>query len=230
MPVGSVLAPIATSFGSSSSRCAKRTTADGPVEVVPGEPHRLAEPRRRLLVRRHDAEDRRVRRQQARLDDDAAVAPGRGSTGPRESTGSGVRAGLRASISTTDTTYGARRPVVRLDRRPEPRHLLGVDRLVRDRHRLELVGEVGGGQRLERRRQDRRAERARVERPADRGAVEHRPLVQQVHRVAEQDLGLEVGAAVGGEQVVQVERERRVETRVPFAVEATAARPPPSPG
>ena len=53
-------------------------------------------------------------------------------------------------------------------------------------------------------------ERARVQRAADRGAIEHRPLVQQVHRVAEQDLRLEVGAAVRGEQVVQVERERRV--------------------
>ena len=49
-----------------------------------------------------------------------------------------------------------------------------------------------------------------IERAADRRAIEHRPLVQQMHGVAEQDLGLEIGAAVGGEHVVQVERQRRV--------------------
>ena len=64
---------------------------------------------------------------------------------------------------------------------------------MRDRDRLDLVGEIGGGERLERGRQDRRAERARIQRTADRGAVQHGALVQQVHPVAEQDLGLEVG-------------------------------------
>ena len=50
----------------------------------------------------------------------------------------------------------------------------------------------------------------RVERGADRLAREHRHLVQQLHRVAEQDLGVQVADAVHGEQVVQIQRERRV--------------------
>ena len=39
--------------------------------------------------------------------------------------------------------------------------------------------------------------------------------MQQVHGVAEQDLGLQLTAAVGGEHVVQVEGERRIGEALP---------------
>jgi hypothetical protein len=42
--------------------------------------------------------------------------------------------------------------------------------------------------------------------------------VQQVHRIAEQDLGLEVGLRVRRDEVVQVDRERRVADPIPRGV------------
>jgi hypothetical protein len=75
---------------------------------------------------------------------------------------------------------------------------------------------------LEDRRQHADVERAGIERAADGGAVEHRPLVQQMHGVAQQDLGLEVGLAVGRQHVVQIERQRRVGQ--PLAADSAARR------
>ena len=103
-----------------------------------------------------------------------------------------------------------RRPVVRLDRGPQPRHLLvSSDSSVivtarpgrRGRPRSAPGTPAGGSPPVTGLGSSAR----RIAAP-----VEHRPLVQQVHRVAEQDLGLEVGDAVRGQQVVEVERERRV--------------------
>ena len=64
----------------------------------------------------------------------------------------------------------------------------------------------------------------------DHAAGQHRVLVQQLHRVAEQHLGVEFLLAVGGEQVVQVERQRRVRQRARRRRRATAGRRCASPG
>ena len=54
---------------------------------------------------------------------------------------------------------------------------------------------------------------------ADVGAREHRVLVHELHREPEQDLHVEVLLPVGREQVVEVDRERRVGDALAAAVE-----------
>ena len=105
---------------------------------------------------------------------------------------------------------GRRGPVVRAQGRPQARHLFGAQRLRRDLEQLDLVGEVGCAQRLEDAGQQRAAHRRGLQRGADGLAREHRGLVQHQQRVAQQHLGLQLLHAVGGEQVVQVQRQRRV--------------------
>ena len=119
---------------------------------------RTVSPRRTAgcVVRRVDLDDRRERRQQARVDDDAGSRPVAGSTGPRESTGSAFASACapRSARPRRRTPRSAgSAPGSPTTAATSPRVSIGSSR---DRHGLELVGEVGGGQRLERRRQDRR--------------------------------------------------------------------------
>ena len=95
---------IVSSFGSSRSRCPNRTTSDVPSRWWPA--RRTGSPSRAAGCDASGSivDDRRVRRQEARLDDDAAVAAGGEIDRPARRTGSGLRDGLRASISTTETT------------------------------------------------------------------------------------------------------------------------------
>ncbi|OIQ70490.1 hypothetical protein GALL_478970 [mine drainage metagenome] len=113
---------------------------------------------------------------------------------------------------------------MRLDRRPQPRHVVAAHRGRRDLDQLDLIGQIGRGQSLECRRQHADVERARIERATDRSPVEHRPLMEEMHGIAEQYLGLEIDPAVGRQHVMQVERQRRVGQTV--AADRAARRQP----
>ena len=65
-------------------------------------------------------------------------------------------------------------------------------------------------------RRERLVGHALEEGGADRVAGEHRHFVEDKHRVPKQHLGVKIAGTVGGQQVVQIERERRV--REPVAV------------
>src|SRR5207249_1018192 len=88
--------------------------------------------------------------------------------------------------------------------------LLAAHRLRVDLDTFDLFAEIGGGQRLQHRRHIARVELWYCERFTDRVARQDRRLVQQVHRVAQQDLGLEILRPIGGQQVVQVKGEGRI--------------------
>ena len=81
----------------------------------------------------------------------------------------------------------------------------------RDLDLLDLVGEVGGEAPLTVGRDQRRLHRVGGrERAADGAARDDAKLVHLLHRIAQKDFGVEVLAAVSGDQVVQVQRQRRI--------------------
>jgi hypothetical protein len=84
--------------------------------------------------------------------------------------------------------------------------------------RFDLFGEVGATQTLVDRGQDGAVDDRRRQGSANRIARQDRRFVQQLQGVAEQDLGLQVGPAVGRQQVVQVEGEERVADAVAAGV------------
>ena len=97
-----------------------------------------------------------------------------------------------------------------LRRRPELGDFLGAEVLGSDLDLLDLVLQTGVGERLERGREIGADSGRGMQRGLDRLAREHRRLVQQLHRVPEEDLRVEVAARVSAQQIVQVERERVV--------------------
>ncbi len=98
------------------------------------------------------------------IDDDAAVALGRGIDDPARQHRQRRKCGLGGFDQHHRHHIGGRGPVVRLDCRPQPRHFLRPHHGRCDLDQLGLIGEVGGGRAPERRRQHRDIERVRVER------------------------------------------------------------------
>ena len=102
------------------------------------------------------------------------------------------------------------RPVRRLERGPDPRHLLGAGRGRGHPERLDLVGQArraeGGGH--------RRVGRVRGQRPLDRAPREHGFVVERGDHVAEEDLRSERILAVRADDVVEVDAERHVRHEV----------------
>jgi hypothetical protein len=96
----------------------------------------------------------------------------------------------------------------------------GVEADRGDADLLELAVEAGGGQGAQRRWQLAAHVGRGRECAADGLAAEHRGFVEQLHRVAEQDLAVQVGAAVGRHEVVQVEGQRGVGEALPAGVVA----------
>ena len=80
---------------------------------------------------------------------------------PRVSTGSGASVGCARLDQHDRDAVGRGRPVSRLQRRPEPRHLFGAHRRGRDPDQLDLVGEARVRQRQQGRRQHAPADRRR---------------------------------------------------------------------
>ena len=86
---------------------------------------------------------------------------------------------------------GDRGAVARLQRGPHPRHVVHRERARRDLDELDLVRQLRGANRVEALRQDP-VEGSRVERCADRFPRQDRRLVEELHRVAEEDLGVQL--------------------------------------
>src|SRR5262249_15803508 len=94
------------------------------------------------------------------------------------------------------------RPIVGLQRGPQPRHLLAPERGRRDLQELDLIRKTG---RCDRRREigDRQA----CDGIADVLSRENGVFVQHQQRQTQKGFGLPVVGTVGGQQVVQIQRE-----------------------
>ena len=181
------------------------------VEVVAGEIDRLAEPGDRLLRRRNDRVEHRHRRHQARLDHDPAVASGRDvERAPREHRQAASVPAAWLWISTTLAMYAAvgRKWLWVAVQSLEISSVLRYSGVILICSTWCSSPESASA----------RSAGGNVVPTSGDGfsavwiasRVSTGIFVQQLHRVAEQDLRVQVAAAVGAEQVMQVERERRV--------------------
>ncbi len=164
----------------------------------------VAEARARLPGRQLDAGDRRIGRHEVRGDVDAAV---RGAE--RQDRQRPARRFLQLDEDYGDG-IGRRAAQARLAGRPQLRLLVEAEIDRNDPDLLELVGEACPAEGLQRRRQIAADCRQGIQRQADLVARDDGVLVQDLHGMTEQDLGVQVGAAIGAQQVVKIQRQGRV--------------------
>ena len=108
-----------------------------------------------------------------------------------------------------------------LERGPELREFFDAQCLRADLDEFDLISEIGGSKGLEGRWQDASAHLLRWncrERRAYSLSREQRRLMQKLHRISHEDFGLILFATISHQQVVQVDRERRIRHSIAIAV------------
>ncbi len=101
--------------------------------------------------------------------------------------------------------------VVPLNGSPQLRHLLDAEVLRNDPDLFDLIGQSRCRKRSERIGKSTTGYRGReCKRLANRSSIEHGPLVQELHRIAKQYLRMQIGISICCQQIMQIERQRRI--------------------